>query len=128
TGTNFPDALSAGAAAAREGGPVLLVGQSSIHGSVYGELARLKPQRIVVVGGPLSIPDSVLDLLRAYSPSVTRVSGDDRYAVSRELLKTQYTAGAIPDLYIATGAGFPDALGAGYAAGYRKVPVLLVDG
>ena len=127
TGDAFPDALSAGAAAARDGGPVLLV-NSAIQPSVHAELVRLKPQRIVVVGGPNSIPESVITLLKQYTPNVTRVAGENRFAVSRQLLQAQYAAGPLSEIYVAAGADFPDALGASYAAGYRRVPVLLVNG
>ncbi|MDQ2673334.1 MAG: cell wall-binding repeat-containing protein, partial [Chloroflexota bacterium] len=43
TGGNFPDALAAGAAAVRHGGPVLLVSSSSVPGATASELARLDP-------------------------------------------------------------------------------------
>ncbi|HEX2844372.1 MAG TPA: cell wall-binding repeat-containing protein, partial [Candidatus Limnocylindria bacterium] len=59
TGRSFPDALSAGAAAARLGGPVLLVDRSTIPTVVRNELRRLAPRRIVVVGGSAVVSDAV---------------------------------------------------------------------
>jgi putative cell wall-binding protein len=66
TGLNFPDALAAAAAAGRLGGPVLLVGPTSIPADTQAELTRLKPGRIVVAGGSGVVSDGVLNQLAAY--------------------------------------------------------------
>lgn len=68
TGANFPDALSAAAAAGRLGGPVLLTG-SSLSAETTGELSRLQPFRIVVAGGTGVVSNSVVTQLGAYVPS-----------------------------------------------------------
>ena len=65
-GTNFPDALAAAAAAGHLGGPVLLVTTDTIPAATAAELARLKPGRIVVVGGISVVSDAVLAALAAY--------------------------------------------------------------
>ena len=128
TGINYPDALTAGAAAARAGGPVLLTNGDGLRPSVDAEIRRLKPQRIVVVGGPESVSESLFETLKGYGAAVSRVGGADRYEVSRALTVAQYPTGVVPEIFIATGMDYPDALGAGFAAGYRKVPVLLIPG
>ena len=51
TGETFPDALAAGAAAARAGAPILLVEPNALPGATAAELARLGPDQIVVMGG-----------------------------------------------------------------------------
>jgi hypothetical protein len=66
TGTNFPDALGAGPAAADEGGPVLLVTRDTIPAATAIELGRLKPARIVVVGGTGVVSQAVFNALDAY--------------------------------------------------------------
>jgi putative cell wall-binding protein len=66
TGENYPDALAAGPAAAREIGPVLLVRQGSIPGPVAAELDRLNPGQIVVLGGPAVVSDAVAAALNGY--------------------------------------------------------------
>jgi Cell wall binding domain 2 (CWB2) len=68
TGLNYPDALTASAAAGKAGGPVLLVTGTSIPSSIAAELTRLHPARIVVVGGPASVSDGVVADLGAYVP------------------------------------------------------------
>jgi hypothetical protein len=63
-GLNFPDALAGAAAAGKAGGPVLLVSPTSIAPPVAQELTRLKPARIVVLGGTSSVSDTVMAAAR----------------------------------------------------------------
>src|SRR5207244_3788041 len=51
TGSGFADALAAGPVAAADGGPILLVDRDTIPAATGAELDRLRPQRIVVLGG-----------------------------------------------------------------------------
>ena len=126
TGQRFPDALSGAPAGGVDGGPVLLVRSGSIPAPIAAELTRLKPQRIVVLGGTASVSSSVLADLRAYTTgSVSRLSGADRYDASATISATTFDPGA-PVAYIATGERFPDALSGGPAGGVEGGPVLLV--
>ena len=68
TGTVFADALSAGAAAAAQGGAVLLCAAGSIPTVVRTELARLAPAEIVVVGGTGALSSAVASDARDYAP------------------------------------------------------------
>ena len=127
TGHDFPDALAAGPAAARLGGPVLLVAQSGLSDAVAAELGRLRPASIVVLGGPSVVGDDVAAALGAFSPSVTRIAGADRYATAAAVSAAAFTE-PVPIAFVATGVNFPDAL-VGAAAGARLGgPVLLVPG
>lgn len=127
TGMNFPDALSAAAAAAHEDGPLLLTAPGELPDVVKTEIERLRPSRIVVVGGPSAVSESVLSSLRSLAATVTRVSGSDRYATSRAIVD-KFFGSSITKTYVATGLNFPDALSASAAAGAHGVPVLLVNG
>lgn len=125
-GGDFPDALSAASAAAMLGGPLLLTPTADLHPAVAAELTRLRPDRIIVVGGEGSITPAVFDRLQDFAPSVSRDGGVDRYEASRNI-----TASAFPSAttaFIATGRTFADALAASGAAGKLGAPVLLVDG
>jgi putative cell wall-binding protein len=66
TGEKFADALSGAPAASVQGGPVLLVPGSSIPTVIANELKRLKPQRIVILGGVNSVAAALEPLLEAY--------------------------------------------------------------
>jgi putative cell wall-binding protein len=126
TGRNFPDALAGAAAAAKLGGPILLVDTNAIPAPTSYELARLGPARIVVLGGPGVVSDGVLATLRGYTAGpVDRLFGADRYSTAAAI--SAATVAPRPALaYVATGANFPDALAGAAAAGSKGAPVLLV--
>jgi putative cell wall-binding protein len=126
TGRNFPDALAGAAAAAKLGGPILLVDTHAIPAPTSYELARLAPARIVVLGGPGVVSDGVLAALRGYTAgSVDRLFGADRYSTAAAI--SAATVAPRPAIaYVATGANFPDALAGAAAAGSKGAPVLLV--
>ena len=128
TGLAFPDALSGGPAAGREGGPILLVTPTAIPASTAAELERLDPQRIVVLGGTGAVSAQVAIDLQRYTPSgIVRRSGADRYATAVAVSQGSFPAGA-RHVFIATGQNFPDGLAGGPAAALRGGPLLLVPG
>jgi Putative cell wall-binding domain len=133
-GLSYPDALSASAAAAFQGGPLLLVSPTGVPSTVTTEIKRLQPPKIVVVGGTGAVSAGVYSALAKLVPAggITRVFGADRYATSRAI--ASYAFGDVQDLgtrdsvFVATGANYPDALVAGSAAGYEGSPLILVNG
>lgn len=127
TGEVFSDALSAGAAAAHGGGPLLLVRYSTIPAAVRAEIVRLAPAEIVVAGGPGSVSETVYSELAGLAPTIRRESGIDRYEASRNIAAGSFGGGATI-AYLATGKTFPDALSASAAAGSLGAPVILVRG
>ncbi|MCU1381003.1 MAG: glycoside hydrolase, family 43 [Acidimicrobiales bacterium] len=111
-GHSFSDALAAGAAAGRLEGPVLLVERNRVPAVVAKELARLRPARIVLVGGESAIGQPVADSVR--HGDVDRVGGRDRYATATAL--ASLVPGGAGVALIASGSTFPDALAAGPSA------------
>lgn len=130
-GLDFPDALSAGPAAAIEDGVLLLTLPNSIPSVIRDELVRLEPSRIMVVGGAGVVSEAVVDELAAYGP-VERQGGADRYETSRIVVSHASPFASVPSAdvvaYLATGRGYADALAAAAAAGAHDTPVLLIDG
>ncbi len=127
TGLNFPDALAGAAVAGAEGGPILLVSTDSIPAVTAAELARLGPQRIVILGGAAVVSDGVMAALSAYtSGPVTRLAGRDRYATAAEIGAASFGS-SVPVVYVATGLNFPDALAGAAVAGAEGGPILLVS-
>ncbi|MDY7540928.1 cell wall-binding repeat-containing protein [Cryobacterium sp. 5B3] len=125
-GSNFPDALSTAPVAGKDKSPVLLVPADSIPAPIQAELARLKPKRIVVLGGANAVSDTVTAALQAYtSGAVTRAAGADRFSTSVAISAAGFDP-AVPVAYIANGNNFPDALSAAPVAGKNGAPVLLV--
>lgn len=127
SGASFPDALSGAAAAARAGGPMLLVLPDAIPSAVQTELRRLHPGRIVVLGGTTSISAAVEAQLAGFTTGgVTRIGGSDRFETAAAVSRAT-SAASPPVAYIASGEAYPDALAAGaLAARNAGAPVLLV--
>ncbi|MGO3146359.1 MAG: cell wall-binding repeat-containing protein [Leucobacter sp.] len=125
-GTDFPDSLSAAALAAKLNAPLLLTNLGILPQPTANELKRLKPQRIVIVGGTGVVTSSVEKVLKTHAKEVVRVSGGDRYATSAAVSKFGW--GSSTEAFIATGTNYADALTAGAAAAYLDAPVLLVPG
>ena len=130
-GQNFPDALGAGPLATQFGGPLLMVTATTIPAETMTELDRLNPLSITIVGGTGMVSSAVEAQLATYvggSANVTRIAGATRYATSRAIVERLDSVSPITELFIATGAGFPDALSAVPAAGSVGGAVLLVEG
>jgi putative cell wall-binding protein len=126
SGMSFPDALAGGPVAAVEGGPVLLVKPDSVPLATAVELARLRPGRIVVLGGPGAVGAAASSQLQALTTgSVTRIGGTDRYQTAALISASRFAPG-VSVAYMATGQDFPDALGAVPAAAQAPGPILLV--
>ncbi len=131
-GTDYPDALSAAPAAAFDGGPLLLTPPSTLPSVIRNEILRLRPDRIVVVGGEASVGGEVFRELDGMASEVIRISGADRYETSRRLVDFVFMTNnnnvGVNRVYLATGSNFPDALSAGAAAGGFGDAVVLVRG
>ncbi|GGI46073.1 putative cell wall-binding protein [Agromyces flavus] len=113
TGADFPDALTASAAAAQLGGPVLLTAPTALPSSTRAELDRLNPQRVIVVGSPGAVSDAVRTAITAYAPRVVRLGGADRYETAAAIAQDLAAAGSVNLAAVATGLNFPDGLAAG---------------
>lgn len=125
TGTNFPDALAAGAAAAHRDAPLLLSRTDQVPTGTLTELRRLTPDKIYVVGGQGAV-SAVAERQLAEIAPVQRFGASDRYSTSLAISKGTFESASFA--VIATGRNFPDALSASGVAGLRQGPVLLVDG
>ncbi|WP_441791348.1 cell wall-binding repeat-containing protein [Leifsonia sp. YAF41] len=124
TGTTYQDALSGAPAAGVNKGPVLLVQPNAIPGVIAAELARLRPARIVVLGGNAAVSDGVAAALSGIAPT-TRLWGPDAFGTSAAV--SAGTFATAPVVYLATGATYQDALSGGPAAIVNGGPVLLVQ-
>lgn len=127
TGANFPDALSAGPAAASQSSPVILVdgSASSVDGPTMQLLVELGVSRVYIAGGTGSvspgIESSLVSMLGA--SNVTRFAGADRFEVG--VLLSQEFFAAADVTFVATGYKFPDALTGGALAGAYGAPLFL---
>jgi putative cell wall-binding protein len=125
TGVDYPDALGAVPAAGIEGGPILLVRPGALPAPTKTELGRLRPQRIVVLGGTAAVSATIATQLDAYTTGpVQRRAGADRYETAVAVSKASF--GSADRVFIATGANFPDGLAGGPAGAQLRAPLLLV--
>lgn len=128
SGENYPDAMPAGALGGLNDAPVLLTRADTLPAVTRAELERLRPERIVVLGGPVAVSGALDAELAEYAQAdtddeVTRLAGADRYATAANAAMT-YPSG-VQTAYIATGSDFPDALAGASRAGALSSPVLL---
>jgi hypothetical protein len=76
-GLMFPDALSAGPAAAHLGGPLLLVNQCSIPAETSAELGRLRPDEIIIAGGTGVVCEALESQLQMLLPCLSNPPDTD---------------------------------------------------
>lgn len=132
TGTNYADALSISPYAFATGSPVVLSSPSSgLSDSALKAIKKAGYKKAVIVGGTSAVPAAVTSQLKAQGVgSITRLSGDTRYATSAKIAEfelKQNVGFTMDGAYLATGQNFPDALAAGALSGKHLVPLLLVD-
>ncbi len=129
TGANFPDALSAGPAAASQGGPVILVdgSASSIDEQTRDLLTDLGIDHVYIAGGAASVSLGIETSLKSLlgESEVTRFAGKDRFDVGVLLSQEFFSSADIT--FVATGYKFPDALTGGPLAAAYGAPLFLSE-
>lgn len=124
SGEEFPDALTAAARAGVYDAPVLLAQPDNLPEVTAEALTRLKPGRLVIVGGTAAVSGRVAADLRNYtSGTIERVGGANRFATAANL--ASYYGSGQARVFLASGEDFPDALAAAALAGQQHTPLLL---
>ncbi len=125
TGRDFPDGLSAGAAAGAVGAPVVLVDglASRLDEQTLSFLRGKGISEVRIAGGTGVVSPGIQSDLAAASIRVVRYEGADRYATSVAVNTAAF--GKRANAFIATGADFPDALTGAAAAGAAGDPLYL---
>jgi len=122
----YPDALSISSYAASNSAPILITPIDTLPPTVVDYLQKLKPQKIIIVGGTGIISSDIENKLKTFSSNVIRYGGQDRYDTSRIILEKLYGTN-VNELCFAYGGNYPDALaGSAYAAA-KGAPILLVQ-
>ena len=116
-GLNFPDALAGAAAAGKAGARCCWSARPRSRPRWPAELTRLKPAKIVVLGGTERGQRRGQERARHYTAgTVTRLVGPNLFATAAEISAATFEPG-VPVAYIANGLNFPDALAGAAAAG-----------
>ena len=127
-GRNYPDALSASAAAGHGGAGILLVdgSQSALSAGERDLMRRYSGsgKTVKIVGGPVSVSAAIeADIGR--DAIVRRLGGPDRYSVSRTINEDAF--GEFGQALVANGGSFSDALAGGTYGAAFGTPLFLVQ-
>jgi putative cell wall-binding protein len=126
-GSVSADAVTAASIAGKSRGPILFTATRVLPWQVRVELARLRPGRIVVLGGAAAVSAPVMRGLARYAHGrITRWGGANRWASSAAISRANFAAG-VPVVYIANGVAFSDALSGAPVAGKMRAPILMVS-
>ncbi|MGX5680791.1 cell wall-binding repeat-containing protein [Schumannella luteola] len=128
-GLNFPDALSAGAAASSIPGPVVLVNgtASTADTATKNLLTSLGIGNAYITGSTDSVSAGIMSSIDSLpGVAVQRLSGPDRYQTSVAI--NSFAFATATEAYLALGTGFPDALSGGALAGATSAPLFVVPG
>lgn len=131
TGTGYADALSAGAAAADAGVPILLVdgGLSSIPTSTRTFIDdTLQASDVYIAGGTGVVSAGIETALKGIvgAEQVQRFGGAGRFDTSRLINAFAHPLSA-PEVFLTYGYNFPDALAGGVLAGLVGGPLYITD-
>lgn len=128
SGEDFPDALSGGLLAGAYGSPMLLTRRTALPAGLLAEIQRLGAVKVVLIGGPESIDQSVVDELTGVGITVQRIAGSDRYATASAVAaeyKKVTGATRLSKAFLARGDLYPDALAVSALSAANGIPVLL---
>ena len=124
TGEGYWDALSAAGLAGLSGAPILITERSTLTTQTMAEIARIQPDRILVMGGSSALSDACFDQIKALCPKDTqRIWGQEADDTAVEIYKAgkDWSKTAI----IATSTGYWDALSIAPYAYARHAPIFL---
>jgi putative cell wall-binding protein len=125
SGAGFADALSASTALARSDSALLLTPPDQLPSEVRAELLRLGPMRVFMIGGPAALSENIAaEIQELFGIAPIRLSGADRYATATAVSEHAVPVGG-GVLYLATGAGYADALSAAVALTDPQASLLL---
>lgn len=119
TGTDFTDALTVAPIAAKKGAPIILSPSGNINNAVKKYLEQVS--KTYVIGGIKEINEVVYKQL----PSPERISGANKY--ERNINVINKFVDNKENVYVATGANYPDALAGSALAAKNNSYILLVE-
>lgn len=120
---NFADALSASAYSAKMKAPIIFTDGQNLETELSQFVLNKDIKDIIVVGGPNSISDRLVDSLRTNNIGVQRIFGATRYETSENFAKNFYPWSS--SYVIASGEVWPDAVVGGILAKKYEAPIIL---
>lgn len=123
-GLDFPDALSAGSYAGKEGLPILLTRAQSLPVETREALISQGITDVQVLGGPTVVSEGIITEITSLGINVSRAYGSNRFNTS-VVVAGRFFAGA-SHVVIANGMDYADALSAVPLAVKLGAPIMLV--
>jgi len=123
---DFPDALAGVALAKQNKAPILLTPQDFLDQRVEEALLRLKPLKVIILGGYQAVSQEVEQDLKevlSWTENIERISGSDRFETAA-LIAERFPLDQ--GVALTTGFNFPDALSLASASAAQGYPLLLV--
>ncbi len=123
-GDNYADALAGVPLAYKLGAPILLTRVDRLPEETMQEIQRLGASKLVILGGPEAINDTIVSRLEAEGLEITRIAGTNRYHTAA-LIAEQLAPDGVDKVVVASGQNFPDALSVATFAAREGMPILL---
>lgn len=121
----FADALAAGPLSYYKNAPILLTHSDQLTPVSKNQVSKLKPAEVIVVGGPGSVSENVVNELKGMGiQNVHRIGGINRFEVALNISKELPPSNTA---VIAYGLNFPDALAISPHASVKGYPILLTN-
>ncbi|SDH67309.1 choice-of-anchor G family protein [Agrococcus jejuensis] len=125
TGLNFPDALTAGAAAGALNAPLLLTYGATPTPGLISSLQDLGVEDLYIAGDANAVATSQEAAFQSAGFTIAeRYAGANRFDTGVLVAQDSF-AGSADRIYVATGLRFPDALAGSAIAGAQGVPVFV---
>ncbi len=126
TGDGYWDALAASGLAGLYKAPVLITERDKLTAETKAEIDRLRPSRILVMGGELVVTPRCFQQIQALCPQgTTRVWGGDAQATAVKIYEAGSSMGWGDTAILATSDGYWDALSIAPYAYAHHAPIFL---
>lgn len=128
-GDQAPDALAGVPLAAHVHGPLLLTDSNTLDLRTRDEIGRVlggpdSKKTVYILGGGAAVSPAIESGLRGAGYTVVRYGGASRFDTALKIAKA---FGPTPEVMVATGRNFPDALTAGPLGAILDAPLVLSD-
>ncbi|AUD14995.1 MULTISPECIES: cell wall-binding repeat-containing protein [unclassified Planococcus (in: firmicutes)] len=121
TGSTFADALSIAPVAGSQKMPILLTKPNGLPAEVKAHFAAKAYSKTFIVGGKGAVSDSTAKEIK----NPVRLSGASRYETNSAVINHFKASFDNQNMYLSTGANYPDALAGSVLAAKTKAPLVL---
>lgn len=124
-GAEFADSLAGVTLSKALDAPILLTSSTSLDTAVLNQIKSLGAKKVIILGGTVSVSDSVKNQITKAGYTVERVYGASRFETA---VKVAEKTGKAPQrIFIVDAYNYPDALAVSPAAGISGSPILYIN-